>query len=199
MAEEIKDGTGANFRAKVTERKRLWVDAQTLTEDESSTRKGESYNINTGFITLTNDTETPILYVKNNGEQDYHLKSVVVGVFTSTGGSGDSPYATFIKNPTTGTIIDSTPTNVDINSNRNYGSDNTLTFDAYKGATGDTMTDGDNHILALMKEDARSVVPIDEVIPKGKSFGVKFAPRTGNTSLKVYCALVGNLIDPKDT
>ncbi len=104
----------------------------------------------------------------------------------------------FIRNPNAGTTI-SNANAVDINSNRNYGSSNTLTVDAYKGATGETMTGGNDHIIVQVGTSGRVVVTIDEVLQKGSSFGLKYTPQGSNTSQKVYAALVCHLEDPKDS
>ena len=67
-------------------------------------------------------------------------------------------------------------------------------MDAYKGATGDTMTDGDNHIFVfLTTSSGRVAVPINEIIPTGSSFGLKVKPQTSNTSQAFYVAVVGFL------
>jgi hypothetical protein len=186
MPDMILDGQGKGYRAKVNENQRLYTNSITIEENFSATKLGNSYNINTGIIDLTDATETPIMYFKNNEEQRFHILTVVFAAWTSTGGTGTDgvPKLVFVRNPTTGTII-SSPTNVDINSNRNYGSSNTLTVDAYKGATGDTMTDGSDHILVQLGTSGRTAISIDEILPKGSSIGVKYTPQGSNTSQKV--------------
>ncbi len=193
----IEDGTGGGYQAKVSANKRLYTNSVTIDENLEATKTGRSYNINTGVITLTNATETPVAYVKNNETEDLHITAIAVGVGPTTGGSGGIPKITIIRNPTAGDIITS-PTNVDINSNRNYGSASTLSVDAYKGATGDTMTDGDAHLLFFQAPSGRLFATIDEIIPKGSSIGVKFAPQSGNTSQDVYVAFICHLEDPND-
>ena len=194
MPDTIRDGSGASYLAKVNGNNRLYTNSVSTNETEQANKKGNAYNINSGFITLTDAVDTPLLYFKNNETEDYHITAIVLGLFSSTGGTGDSPYLTVIRNPTTGTII-SGATVSDIDSNRNFGSTSTLASIAYKGATGDTMTNGTDHILALCKEDNRCFLAIDEVLPKGTSIGIKLKPRTSNTSLKVYAALIGHLED----
>lgn len=200
MPDQILDGSGKNYRAKVNANQRLYVNSITTEENFAATQKGDSYNINTGIIDLSDAAETPLIYVKNNEDQPLHIRTIIIGAWTSTGGSGTDgvPKAVFIKNPTTGTIISSTPTDVDINSNRNYGSPKTLTADAYKGATGDTMTDGVDHIILQMGTSGRTVVSIDEILEKGSSFGIKYTPQGSNTSQKVYVALVCHLEDANE-
>jgi hypothetical protein len=195
MGRTVQDGTGRGYHAKVDANFRLHTQAVTDTAEQAANREGDAYNINTGVITLTNATETPVLYVKNNEVRDLHIRAIAVGVGPTTGGSGGIPKITVIRNPTAGTIITSTPTDVDINTNRNFGSSNTLTVDAYKGATGDTMTDGDDHLILFQTNSGRLFATIDEVLPTGTSIGVKFAPQSGNTSQDVYCALICYLDD----
>ena len=78
-----------------------------------------------------------------------------------------------------------------MNSNRNYGSSNTLADSlAYKGATGDTITDGTDHLFIYLGTSGRSFVAINEVLPRGTSLGVKVKPQTSNTSQVLYCAAI---------
>lgn len=190
MSTSIKDGDSGNVM-DVDGNKRAHVQATITPEEWAANKNGDAYNINTGVITLTDAADTPILYLKNSNDLSIHVSAIAVGVGPTTGGSGGIPKVTIIRNPTTGTIITSTPTDVDINSNRNYGSKNTLTdVVAYKGATGDTMTDGEDHIIFFQTSSGRLFASIDEIIPKGSSIGIKFDPQASNTSQDVYCALV---------
>lgn len=181
---------------KVNDNQRAYVHSVTVDEPLQATKKSRSYNINTGVITLTNATETPIMYFENQETEAFHITAIAVGVAPSTGGSGGIPVITIVRNPTT---IDFS-TAVDINSNRNYGSNNALTSDtlAYKGATGDTMSGGEDHLLFFQPSNGRLFASIDEVLPKGSKIGIKFDPQTGNTSQDVYCALIGHLEDPNE-
>jgi hypothetical protein len=194
VPDTIRDGSGTGNLAKINANKRLYVQAVTESEEFASNVSGDAYNINTGVITLTDSVDTPCLYLKNNETQDLVISAVAIGLGPSTGGSGGWAKATFIRNPTTGTII-SSPTNVDINSNRNYGSSNTLTADAYKGATGDTMTDGTDHSIVNIGTSGPSFITINEIVPQGKSFGVKIDPQPSNTSQDVYVAVICYLKD----
>ncbi len=195
MAEQIRDGSGGGFLAKVDSNQRLHVQSVITTSAFDATDRGASYNVNTGVITLTNAVDTPVLYLKNNETEHFHITAIAVGLGPSTGGSGNMPQIHIIRNPTTGTIIESTPTNVDIVSNRNYGSSTTFDADAYKGATGDTMTNGSVHIIFFQGTSGRLFAPIDEVINRGDSIGIRILPQAGNSSMQVYAALIGHLTD----
>ena len=169
---------------------RAAVYANTETTGEHFAHIGDGYNIHTGWITLTNATETPILYVKNNDAGGRDL--VITGIFYFMGTSnspGDS-YWDVVRNPTTGTIISSTPTTVPVASNRGHASPNTLTVDAYIGATGDTMTDGTDELLSLYTGTGRNAVIVGAIVlAKGNSIGIKYTPPTSNTSQVVGVAL----------
>lgn len=197
MGNIIQSGGIGNYKGLVNSEGRQYVDAVSEDRSVQSNLIGNAYNINTGNITLTNAVETPLIYFKNNEDLDFVIELVVIGMGPSTDGTGSKVEVTFIRNPVTGTIISSTPTDVDIVSNRNYGSKRTLTADVYKGATGDTMTDGDDHIFIYINGSttatSRTPVPINEIIPKGSSFGLKLTPLASNTSTDVYVAIVGYL------
>jgi hypothetical protein len=194
MPDMIRDGAGQGYLAKVNGNQRLYTNAITVSEDQQATKLGNSFNINSGIITLTDAADTPVLYVKNNEEQALHITAIAVGLGPSTGGSGGIPKVTVIRQPTAGTIVDNA-TAVDINSNRNFGSSNSLTVDAYKGATGNTMTDGTDHLILFQTANGRLFATIDEILPKGSSIGIKIDPQASNTSMDVYAALICHLED----
>lgn len=189
----VKDGTGTGNTVKVDGNNRAHTYSVTINEANQANEDGNAYNINTGDITLTNATETPVLYIKNNEDKDLHITAFALHAGSTTGGTTTEDVKwTVVRNPTAGTTV-SNANDVDINSNRNYGSNNTLLADAYKGATGETMTDGDNHILFKSTNQSRVYAQIDELIPKGSSIGIKCAPQSSNTSMTIYAAAVCHL------
>ncbi len=157
MPDMIRDGSGLGSLAKVNENQRLYTRAITQDEEVLANESGDAYNIHTGVITLTNSVDTPIFYLKNNENQNLIITAIVLGIGPSTNGTTatDMTTATFIRNPTAGTIITPTPTDCPINGNRNYGSAKTLTADCYIGATGKTITDGDDHSLVFTGTSTR--------------------------------------------
>ena len=185
----IRDARGTTEGCKVDSLGRLHTHSISIPIEEYVNRRGDAYNINTGEITLTNATNTPVMYIKNNEAQPLIITAIAVGLGPSTGGSGGIPKITVVKNPTAGTIV-SGETDVDINSNRNFGSALTLSVNAYKGATGDTMTDGTDHLLLYQTPSGRLFANIGEVIPNGSSIGVRIQPQTSNTSMTCYVALI---------
>lgn len=196
MSEQIKDGSGKGFLVKVSSDNRLHTLATTTSSAIESNERGDAYNINTDTINLTDASETTILYLKNNEDRDFIIVAVVIGIFTSANGDGADMYTTFIRNPTTGDIItnkNATP----VVSNRNYGSNNTLTADVYNGASGETKVNGDDHVIVRITEDSRTFVEINEVMPKGTSFAVNITPPTSNDGMNVYAAIIGYIHAPE--
>lgn len=193
MSEQIKDGTGSGYLARVDSDQRLHTDSVIDTQEFAANKKGNAYNINTGVVNLTDANETSMIYFNNGEDEDFVIVAVVVGVWGSANGDGLDMIATFKRNPTTGDIITNT-NDVAINSNRNYGSSNTLSSSlAYVGASGETATNGDSHILVRITEESRSFISINERLPKGTSFGVNITPPTGNDGMNCYVAIVGYL------
>jgi len=162
----------------------------TISEAEHATDLGQSYNINSGLITLTTAGESGLLYFKNNEDINVHIDSIVVILGPSAGGAAtDTTHVRIYSNPTTGTLI-SGATDVDIVQNRNVGATSALTGNIYKGAEGDTITDGDPLIESLVNPASRVAFNIDVTVPKGKSIAVSVEPNDSNTSMKCMAALV---------
>ena len=188
----IKDAS-TGYVAQVDSDLSLKTYAVTINENNQANSKGRAYNINTDDITLTDAVETPILYIKNNEDKDLHITALDLWAGTSTGGTATLGTKWVVeRNPTAGTIV-SNATAVDIESNRNFGSNNTLLVDSYKGATGNTMTGGTDHIIFRGTLLSRIYAEIDEIIPKGSSIGINVKPPTSNTSLIVYAAAICHL------
>jgi hypothetical protein len=198
MANTIKDGTGTGSQAKVNENNRLYVNGVVIDEDLQATKIGNSYNINTGELSLTNDSKTPVLYLKNNEDQPLNITAIIVGLGTSTNGTTtDIARITVERNPNGGDII-STASAVDINSNRNFGDSKNLDVDAYKGGTGVTMTGGTDHLFIFQDDFGRLSASIDGILPKGSTIGIAIEPPENNTALPCYIALICHLEDAKE-
>jgi hypothetical protein len=125
------------------------------------------------------------LYLKNNGDVDLAILTIGFLLGNSTGGIGDLTLDV-VKNPTTGTLI-SGATNVAINENKNAGSSQTLSVDAFKGAEGSTITNGTDWYYSTVPGDARTYVinTGSLVIPKGSSVSVSVTPQGSNSSMNL--------------
>ena len=188
--EQIQDGTGKGYSMKIDEYGNAHVDAITTDRESYSSQKGESFNINTGLITLTNAaTNNGVLYLKNNEKSPLIITGLFYNIGTSTGGAGDIIISIY-RNPTTGTLI-SGASAVEMNGNRNFGSSLTLDILAYKGATGTTITDGSKIIESILGTTVQRVaVSAGSItLPKGSSIAIQIKTPTSNTSMAVSFAI----------
>lgn len=188
MATEILDGTGNDYRAEVTSDNRLASDSISRDQLEYGILKGYGFNVSTGTINLTTNGESAVGYFKYTGNKTLVIKEILVILQASTGGAGTS-IIKLIKNPSTGTIIDNA---IPVTSaqNRDFGSAYLLQAIAYKGAEGNTFTDG-NIFSLTTRAAAAEIVAFDAapiVLRKGNSIGVTFTPASGNTSQDIVIA-----------
>ena len=166
------------------------VHSISISEAEHATDLGDSYNINSGLITLTTAGESGILYFKNNEDRNIHVDHIVVILGPTTGGSAtDTTHIRVYSDPTTGTLISGAVDASDVQ-NRNIGVTSALDALAYKGATGNTITNGDVLIESLVAPNSRELFDIDVTLPKGKAIATSYEPNDSNTSMKCMVALV---------
>ena len=190
MAEIIQDGTGKSYGAKVDIDGRLHVDSIGTDRESYSSQAGFSFNLNTGIITLTNAaTKNAVMYVKNNEASPLVITNLFYQTGASTGGSGNI-LIDVLRNPSTGTIV-SGASAVEINVNRNFGSSRTLDVTAYKGATGNTFTNGEKALESILATTTQRVaVSAGSItLPKGATIGINITTPTGNTSMAVEFAI----------
>ena len=166
----------------------LAVHSISISEAEHASDLGQSYNVNSGLITLTNAAESGVIYFKNNENENIHIDSIIIILGPSTGGvTTDTTRVRIYSDPTTGTLI-STALAADIVQNRNIGATYALTADVYKGAEGNTITDGANLLESLLSPGNRVAFGLDLTLPKGKAIGVSLEPNDSNTSMKCMVA-----------
>jgi len=180
-------------KAKVDEKGRLKTFAISEGYSIEAAELGESFNINSGTVTLTgNATTSAVAYFKNEEDKDFVIENVLTVIGGSTGGTGNYTVRV-IKNPTTGTIV-SGAVGFDTVVNRNFGSARGLGALSYKGAEGNTITDGVTFANTI--RTSASVIEFDAdviVLPKNSSIGIEVTTQAGNSSMDVTVALVGFL------
>ena len=191
---KIESGSGNGREAKVGTDNRLFTRAVTIPESTNALDAGNAYNINTGIVSIS--AETGMLYLKNNEDKNLLIDALAVGIGAGSFNSTSFAKITVIRNPTTGTLIESTPTTVPIAANRNFSSSNTLTADMYvAGASGDTITNGDDTlIIAAANAQSRVFANIGMELAKGNSIGVKVDPNLSSGSTDVYVAFICHLL-----
>jgi hypothetical protein len=187
----IDDGKGDGYKARVDSNKRLHTQSVTEPEALHAAETGDAYNINTGLISITGDAT--LMYIKNNEDQDLIIEAIAIGSFEGITHS-DDPYITLVRNPTGGDLI-SDATAVSMNQNRNFGSNKTLTADAYKGKVSGTLTGGNDIAILQVTPGGRSFYTIDFILPKGSSMGVKITANVTSGSANWYGAFICHLKD----
>ena len=196
----IEDGTGSGHKVQVDSGNHMHTFAINRSEIQAAVKGGRAYNINTGWIGLTTATESAVLYFKNdespsNGESRISVDAIAVGI-DDEGTTAGMSTITVVRNPTAGTIV-SGATAVDMNQNRNFNSSNTLgsTTLAYKGAEGNTFTDGDDIAIFGQQPGARAYYGVDFILGRGDSIGVKIDTDTSSGTSNVYVALIIHRVD----
>lgn len=190
------NGKGARIPAEVDSLYRLATKSVVKSVLENASLDGDSYNFNTGNITLTSGSKSAVAYLRNDTGKELGIETVGYLMGNSTGGLAiENVEMEIIRNPQTGTIItNAVPADVFIN--KNFGSSNTFQISdlkRYKGVEGDTFTDGELAFPSLLK--APGAYPITTgliVLPNGSSIGVNITPQATNTSMivQVFMAIV---------
>ena len=166
----------------------LSVHSVSIPETQHATDLGDSYNINSGLVTLTTAGESGILYFKNNEDRNVHIDGLVMILGPSTNGVvTDTTRIRVYGDPTTGTLI-STALAADIVQNRNIGTTSALAANVYKGAEGNTITDGNLFLDSLQNPGSTVPIAIDITLPKGKAIAISYEPNDSNTNMKVQAA-----------
>ena len=136
MSDIILDGTGQGFTAKVDSLNRLHTHSLGVTMIQSAALNGDSFNISSGLIELTDDADSAIYYLKNNTHDDLFIYSQSLLIGTSTGSGLDIATVTFSTDITGGTIVTDEVDSVAVNSK--IGASNQLEVDSFSGGQGKT-------------------------------------------------------------
>ena len=125
---------------------------------------------------------------KNQEDEDLFIDAIAVGLTNGT--ESDIQKITVIRNPTAGTIVSSART-ADMVINRNFGSAKQLDDSlAYKGADGETFTDGTDTALFFQSDNGRLFAPVSLILPKSTSIGIEIDTNLSSGSIGVYAALI---------
>ena len=198
MGMMIEDGKGTGRKVGVNSHNQILTHSVVRQEIEQASIDGDSFNLNTGLMTLTSANESGVFFLKNtNPEKDIFLTSIIVILGPSTGGSStDTVRFRIYKNTTSGTLV-SNAVALAANSNRNFGSSKILTALGYKGDEGYTITDGEVHIESLISPGNRAPIALQEVLKNGNSIAISLEPQDSNTSMKCMIAIPCYQKDPE--
>jgi len=182
MGDFIRDGY-TNITAKVDSSNRLHTHAYGVTMIEAAALKGDSFTIGTGFIELTDTSNSAVFYIKNNSSDDFFIYEQNIIIGNSTGGGVALATITFHGLITGGTIVsDAVDTGA---ANARIQSPNVLVADTFKGGQGKTFVSGTAVSFATGTVNARGPL----VIPAGQTVGISIQPPAGNTSQLVSYGL----------
>lgn len=174
MATTIQDGTGTKFKVRVDSDNRLLTKTINETEFDHATSKGEAYNINTEFLTITANTETPLLYLKSNEDRDLVISAWFIGTDADSGTATRLNLLRVYSNPTSGSIITSGSNITSVN--RLIGSSNQLEADVKKGGEGFTVSGFTSTPILYQTQGnkSRAFGTVQLVLKKGSSLVVTY-------------------------
>lgn len=185
MSCSIISGAGVTGnRAKVTTEGQLKTHSVVLTEESRAAERGELFNFGSSILTITDEIDTPLFYLKNvNEERDLKITSITLTLGPSANASGQPVTLYLHKNIISGTILNNS--NIEP-INLNMGSGTLLDVDSKIGGAGTTMVSGFALPLLLPHDSERYIIDVDSiVIPRGRSVGISFKAGAGNTNVLV--------------
>lgn len=180
----IQGGNNPGNLVEVDDEGKIQARAVSLSEQASKSLVGDTYNINTGLLTLTDDAETPLFIIKNVSEENpMVITRFFITFLSSTGGSGKVE-AEVKRGVDGGTLLDEPKLDL---SNFNFGSSKDPGAELRIGGTDLTATGGSKSIEFLFTGDnQRHLIAFDAIIlPRGASATFFFTPPSGNTSIEV--------------
>lgn len=184
----LKDGNSGTT-ASITENNRLDVAAVVVSLDQLATEQGDTYNLSTSEISLTTTNESALFYIKNNTDRNLLIDNVIINIIDYVG-TGGQPKLNIYRNPSAGTLISSATACLE--SNRNYGSNNTLDADCFEGVDGSTLTGQDSKVLVYLPSTAAitlNAFTTLTVLQKGAALGISYTPPSGMTSVTIVAAI----------
>lgn len=187
----IHDGKGTGSKAQVDTNLRIHTQAVTQSEHVQRVSSGNAYHVNSGTISFT--AAGTVLYLKNNGDNDIEIDSMEFGVGAGTVSARAE--ITISRSPTGGDLI-SDATAVSINQNKNFGSNKTLTVNAYKGKSGGTFIGGTVALFFYITQNTTIREQLNIIIPKGTAAAVTFDPKLSSGTMKATCAFIVHVKDP---
>ena len=136
-----------------------------------------------GFVTLTSDTATDLLYFKNTGSPDISVALYVVITGASTGGTGDAVLG-ILFDPHTDSVGDLIGGAINANPiNTKVGDTAPPPGDYFIGEEGDQLTGHYNTLGSATTASARLLLSTYTVVPQGKAIAMRITPPSGNTSM----------------
>lgn len=186
----FEDGKGTGYLAEVDKTHRIRSRAVSESEQNEQASLGMAYTIPSGFITLTNTSESALMWLKNNETENLLITRFIASVRKSTGGTDNHARILIYYNPTGmtgGSGTDLTPVNL------NFGSSNTLANTSEIGLQGASLDGATLFGGFVVPMESLTSESASIVLPKGASIGVTCVPPAGNTSLDVAVGMSTHL------
>ena len=176
MSDLIIDGTGKGYRAKVDDSNRLHTHAYTVTMVEAAALQGNSFNVSTGLIELTDTSDSAVFYIKNNTLDDlfFYRQDILIG--QSAGGGVAIATISYATSVAGGTIVTDNVTSVVVNSK--IDDSTVLGADTLVGGQGKTVVAANSVSFAGTSSVSESPL----VLPPSQTLAVSIQPPAGNTS-----------------
>jgi len=181
---QIEDGAGTGRRAKVNLENELETRSIASSVTLHAVDEGRGFNINTGVLTLTNDTaDTAVLYIKNTDVNDMIITSATISSGTSNTGVDDKIVVKQVGNFTSASdIIANGATGVAFN--RNSGKTSRVFSGVIKiGGTGRSFTDEVVGQQTMGLFTAPEQIELTTIIPVGGEVGITVDPPASNISM----------------
>lgn len=193
MAVETKilDGTGQGNFVKVDNENRLLTRSITESDQLFKSQIGESYQFGTGIQTLTNDTETAVIFIRNNEDRALAFNRLILTSRSATGSTDSMCELRLYTQSTnlTGGGVQAGPV-----LNNNIGSTRELSADILIAGTGGVLTDGQLGGEALVEVQTFKPIDIFWVVPRGNVVAFTLTAPAGNTSWDVNLILECSLV-----
>ena len=187
MTLPIIDGTGQGYLARVDSSNRLRTKSVTRSEYNAQNLQGEAFNVNSELISIGANTETNLVYLKNNELRDIILFAWFIGKDQGTLGASNGLIRAYMS-----------PTSVSGGSditvvNRKAGDPKTWLLDVKKSPT---WTPSGTPVLYQTQTLSQRVFgEIYLVIPPGQSIITTCEFSTATTPFKIYQGFTGFLVD----
>jgi hypothetical protein len=185
MAFRIIGGNGKSYEACVTKEGSLCTFSITESDFNHHSEDGQAFLLSSTEITLTDSTESGVLYLKNNSNFDLHFVWLQMGWQQSTDGTDGFQLKSYL-NPSTGTVISDAIAGASLP--LNHSSANEFTGLVYKGDQGKTFTDGiffGSIYGDATKADYREYDIEGNILSKGQGFGFTITPPAGNSNFLI--------------
>jgi len=194
------EGTGTNpNQLQVNKAGEALTFSTIVTTEQAAVIREDNFSVNSGIITLDDDTEQGILFIKNNESRDLAISTLRVSLGPTTNGDPtDTTEIRAFKNPTLGTLI-TEELEAEVKSNSKFSSNIPVKIDSFKG-TGtlatSTVTDGSVHGIVLVSPGTTQPFIIDELLANGESFAITYKAPDSNTNMKCVASATVFLTNP---